>query len=115
MGYVNDVDTQLLKLSDGDVGSPRQACGELRFFAGIGEGKSSSAHVVAGGCLRAGFGGLVTAVKPEEAGLWKRYAEEHGRKDSLILFDETDGSSTHVIDREPERGKEKGQDVDLDR
>lgn len=114
MGYVNDVDTQLLKLSDGDVGTPRQDCGELRFFAGIGEGKSSSAHVVAGACLRAGFGGLVTAVKPEEAELWKRYAEEHGRKDSLILFDETDGSSTHVIDKEPEHGKEKGQDVDLD-
>lgn len=25
------------------------------------------------------------------------------------------GSSTHVIDKEPERGKEKDQDVDLDR
>jgi TraM recognition site of TraD and TraG len=36
-------------------------------------------------------GGLVTVAKPAEVEVWKRYAAEHGRKNSLILFDENEG------------------------
>jgi hypothetical protein len=92
MKYVTDLDTPLLDLSGkGDYWSPRAGTGGLHWLAGIGGGKSSSAHVIAGAYLRAGFGGLVTAAKPEEVDLWKRYAAEHGRKNSLVLFDENEG------------------------
>jgi uncharacterized membrane protein YgcG len=37
------------------------------------------------------MGGLVTAVKPEEVDLWQRYAAEHGRSKSLLLFNENEG------------------------
>jgi type IV secretory pathway TrbF-like protein len=41
---------------------------------------SGSGRMLAGAYLRAGMGGLVTAVKPEEIPLWRRYAAEHGRE-----------------------------------
>jgi hypothetical protein len=92
MKYVTDLDTPLLDLSGkGDYWTPRSGCGGLHFLAGIGMGKSSSAQVIAGAYLRAGFGGLVTIAKPADVELWKRYAAEHGRKNSLVLFDETEG------------------------
>src|ERR1035437_9907791 len=92
MGYVTDLDAPLLDLSGkGDMWTPRWGCGGLHFLAGIGGGKSSAAHVIAGAYLRAGFGGLVTVAKPGDVDLWKRYAAEHGRTNSLILFDETEG------------------------
>jgi uncharacterized membrane protein YgcG len=71
--------------------TPRHSFGGISWIAGVGQGKSSSAHILAGAFLRAGYGGLVTIAKPEDVDLWKRYAAEHGRSNSLILFDETEG------------------------
>jgi hypothetical protein len=91
MTFVKDLDTPLLRLSPNDLWSLREACAGLHAFGQIGGGKTSGAKVVAGAYLRAGFGGLVTAVKPDEVELWKLYAREHGRERSLILFDENEG------------------------
>jgi hypothetical protein len=91
MTFVKDLDTPLLRLSPNDYFSLRDACAGVHAFGQIGGGKTSGAKVLAGAYLRAGFGGLVTAVKPEEVELWKRYAREHGRERSLILFDENEG------------------------
>jgi uncharacterized membrane protein YgcG len=93
MSFVKDLDTPLLQLSSrNDSFSLRDACGGVHVFGGIGSGKTSgSGRMLAGAYLRAGFGGLVTAVKPEEVELWKRYAREHRRERSLILLDENEG------------------------
>jgi len=62
--------------------------------------------MLAGAYLRAGFGGLVTAAKPEEVDLWIRYASEHGREKSLILFDENEGFNflAYEMDRQGAEG-----------
>ncbi len=47
--------------------------------------------MLAGANLRAGMGGLVTAVKPETIAEWKGYGAQHGRANSIILLDENEG------------------------
>jgi hypothetical protein len=92
VSFIKDLDTPLLKLSKHDEFTLRDACAGVHIFGGIGSGKTSgSGRMLAGSFLRAGMGGLVTAVKPEEVELWKRYANEHGRADSLVLLDEHEG------------------------
>ena len=92
MSYLTKLEAPLLQLSPKDVFSLRDACAGVHIFGGIGSGKTSgSGRMLAGAYLRAGMGGLVTAVKPEEVTLWQRYAAEHGRSNSLILFDEHEG------------------------
>jgi hypothetical protein len=41
--------------------------------------------------LRAGMGGVTTCVKPDDVPLWQGYMAQHGRSQSLILFDENEG------------------------
>ncbi len=92
MTFVSNPDTPLLRLSPNDNFTLENACAGVHVFGGIGSGKTSgSGKMLAGAYLRAGFGGVVTAVKSEEISLWQRYAAEHGREKSLILFDENEG------------------------
>jgi len=92
MSFVKDLNAPLLKLSAHDNFDLTAACAGVHIFGGIGSGKTSgSGRMIAGAYLRAGMGGVVTAVKPEEIPLWQKYAAEHGRKASLILFDENEG------------------------
>lgn len=92
VAFARDLDTPLLRLSSADDFTLEDATKGVHAFGGIGSGKTSgSGRMLAGAYLRAGFGGLVTAVKPEEVELWQRYAKEHGRAESLILFDESEG------------------------
>ena len=37
------------------------------------------------------MGGLVLCAKPEEVELWLKYAKDHGRSNSVIVFDEKEG------------------------
>jgi hypothetical protein len=90
--YVKDLDAPLLKLAAGVNFTLRDACAGVHVFGGIGSGKTSGpGRMLSGAYLRAGFGGIVTCVKSEEVDLWIRYAAEHGRSKSLILFDENEG------------------------
>ena len=90
MSFVHDLDTPLLRLSAQDAFTLRDACGGVHIFGGIGSGKTSgSGRMLAGAYLRAGMGGLVMAVKPGEIERRRHYAAEHGRSNSLVLFDET--------------------------
>ena len=91
MPFVKDLDTPLLRLSPDDVFSLRDACAGVHAFGGIGAGKTSALHLLAGAYLRAGMGGYVTAVKPEDIQLWQDYTAKHGRSNSLVLFDENEG------------------------
>lgn len=93
MSFVSDLDTPLLQLSAGDVFTLRDAMnGGVHIFGSPGSGKTSgSGHTLAGAYLRAGMGGLVLAAKPEDVPLWVDYARKHGRKDSVVIFDESRG------------------------
>ena len=78
----------------------RDGCGGMHVFGGIGSGKTSgSSQILAGAYLCAGMGGLVTTVKPEEIESWRRYMTEHGRGNSLIIFDETEGFNSSGLYR----------------
>jgi len=92
MAYTRDLDTPLLRLSQHDAFTLRDACAGVHIFGGIGSGKTSgSGKALAGAFLRAGMGGIVCCAKPDEVELWQRYAAEHGRSKSLILFNEEEG------------------------
>jgi len=92
MSFIKNLDVPLLRLSAEDAFTLRDACAGVHIFGGIGSGKTSgSGRMLAGAYLRAGMGGLVTAVKPEEIALWKSYAAEHGRTNSVVFFDENEG------------------------
>jgi uncharacterized membrane protein YgcG len=91
-GFVCDLDAPLLWLPSDDAFTLRDACAGVHIFGGIGSGKTSgSGRMLAGAYLRAGMGGLITVIKPEEIDLFRRYAAEHGRSQSLLLFDENEG------------------------
>ena len=85
--YVKDLDAPLLKLSRFDMACARDCAGAIHFWAGIGGGKTSAAHVLAGAYLRAMMGALITVTKADDIPLWEGYATRHGRSRSLILVD----------------------------
>lgn len=92
MSFVADLDTPLLKLTPQDAFTLRDACAGVHVFGAIGSGKTSgSGQALAGAYLRAGLGGLVLCAKPDEVELWQRYAAAHGRSNSVLLFDESQG------------------------
>ncbi len=81
------LDQPLFMLSPVDAFIVRHACNGISIMGGIGSGKTSgSGQTIAHAFLRAGFGGLVMCAKPEERGLWERYAAETGRSDDLVIF-----------------------------
>ena len=83
-----DLDKVLYHFNGTEPFTIRQACEGVQIFGGIGSGKSSgSGAALARAYLRAGFGGLVLCAKKGELESWKRYAEETGKRDRLIVFD----------------------------
>jgi hypothetical protein len=92
VSFVRDLDTPLLQLSAVDRFTLRDAVQGVHVFGGIGSGKTSgSGKALASAYLRAGFGGLVLAAKPEEVEHWCEMAHRHGRTNSLLLFGEHGG------------------------
>jgi len=90
--FISKLDAPLLKLDKLSVFTVTHSFGGTHFWGGIGGGKTSSAHILAGAYLRAGFGGYVSAVKPGTIPQWKQgYAPKHGRASSIILLDENEG------------------------
>lgn len=56
-------------------------------FGDTGSGKSSAtAKVLAAAMLRAGYGGLILTVKPEDAQDWRQSLAENGRSQDAIFF-----------------------------
>lgn len=57
-------------------------------FGATGSGKSSGpGKHIAYGFLANGFGGIVMCSKSEEADIWRKWAEETGRIDDLVVID----------------------------
>lgn len=73
-----------------------------------GSGKSSaSARVLAAAMLRAGYGGLVLTVKPEDAQEWRRNLEENGRTSDGVFFGPQEGCF-NFLDYELKHGARLG-------
>ncbi|TXB61355.1 type IV secretory system conjugative DNA transfer family protein [Phaeodactylibacter luteus] len=90
MSTIN-LDKPLVKFSPdpADWWCIREAFEGVQIFGGIGSGKSSgSGKTLAKAFLKNGFGGLVHCAKPEEKATWLQYAEETGRSDDIIVFEE---------------------------
>lgn len=67
----------------------RHAVEGVQIFGGIGSGKTSgSGRFLALKYLKAGFGGLVLTVKPDEVAMWLMYCTEAKRLEDLIIVDE---------------------------
>jgi uncharacterized membrane protein YgcG len=91
--FIKDLNSPLLRLSRfRDDFTLEDAVKGVHVFGGIGSGKSSgSGRMLAGAYLRAGMGGLVTCVKPDEVALWRGYAAAHGRDFSVSEVGEGEG------------------------
>ncbi len=64
------------------------ACEGVQILGGIGSGKTSgSGETLARAFLNAGFGGLVLCAKKDVLDDWKRYANDTGRANQLLVFD----------------------------
>ena len=85
-----NLDTPLLSLSGLKTATQwtaRQAVEGVQIFGGIGSGKSSgSGRTLALKYLKAGFGGLVLTVKPEERAEWEKYCKLAGRKKEDLII-----------------------------
>lgn len=87
-----NLDTPLIELSSQSgqktYWTARNAVEGVQIFGGIGSGKTSgSGRMIALKYLKAGFGGLVLTVKPDEKKLWHDYCEIAGRSDDLIIVE----------------------------
>lgn len=92
VNFVKDLDRPLVRVSrHGDVITTRHAAGGTHYWGVMGAGKTTSAQMQAGAFLRAGFGGYVTAAKPEVIPQWQGCTRAHGRGNSLVLLDENEG------------------------
>lgn len=97
MDFSGDLETRLLRLSEGDYFTLRDAVQGVHVFGGIGSGKTSgSGKTLASAYLRAGMGGLVLCAKPDEVDRWLDYARANGRANSVVLFGERGGGFNFI-------------------
>lgn len=88
--FIRHMDKPLLQLTSKDSFTGRDSFSGVHIYGQIGSGKTSgSGKALAGAYLRAGYGGLVLCAKPDEVTLWADYCQQHGRKNSLIVFDKS--------------------------
>jgi hypothetical protein len=74
-----------------------------------GSGKSSAtAKVLATAMLRAGYGGLVLTVKPEDTEQWRSYLEDNGRSRDAIFFGPQEDHCFNFLDYELKHGARLG-------
>ena len=77
----------------------------VQVFGDTGSGKTStSARVLSAAMLRAGYGGLVLTVKPEDAAQWQRNLDENGRKEDGLFFGPEEGGCFNFLDYELRHG-----------
>ena len=83
-----DLDSVIYSFNGEEPFTIRHACEGVQIWGGIGSGKTSgSGEALARAFLRSGFGGLVLCAKKDVLEDWKRYAQETGRANQLLVFD----------------------------
>jgi hypothetical protein len=81
------LDQVMLGFSEDDPFTIRDSFEGVQIFGGIGSGKTSgSGALFARSYLAQGYGGLVLTAKVDETDLWRRYAQETGREDDLVII-----------------------------
>jgi hypothetical protein len=79
----------------------RHAVEGVQIFGGIGSGKTSgSGRTIALKYLKAGFGGLVLTVKPDEKAQWQEYCKIAGREKDLIVLEPNGTHSFNFLEYE---------------
>ncbi len=107
----HDLETPILTLGNNYVWTLRNAVEGVQIFGGIGSGKTSgSGRKLAQNYLKAGYGGLVLSVKPDERKLWESYCQETGRLDDLLVIHPDNPHRFNFIDYEMNR---KGEGAGL--
>jgi len=77
----------------------------VQVFGDTGSGKTStSARVLSAAMLRAGYGGLVLTVKPEDTAQWQRSLDENGRKADALFFGPEEGTCFNFLEYELRHG-----------
>ncbi len=101
MRHDDPLDQVLLGFSEDDPFTIRDSFEGVQIFGGIGSGKTSgSGALFARSFLAAGFGGLVLTAKVDETDLWRRYAEETGRTDDLVIIGPDAANRFNFLDYE---------------
>lgn len=99
-----DLSDALLRWSDKDVWTIRDAIEGTQIFGTTGSGKSSgSGRGIAVPMLDAGFGGLVLTAKSDERALWESYCRETGRSDDLVIVGADAARRFNFLDHELNR------------
>ncbi len=82
------LDQTLMTMGGGERWTVRHACEGTQIFGATGSGKTScSGRTIAHGFLRAGFGGVVLTVKPDERRFWESMCAECDRSESLVIVE----------------------------
>lgn len=88
--FVTNPDQPLLQLTPKDFVTPRMTYTGIHAYGATGSGKSSAtARMLASIFYRAGYGGLFMTAKSEEIAVLLEYAKQHGRENSVIVFDKS--------------------------
>lgn len=96
-----DLSQRIMQLSPRDDWSIGDACMGTFVTGSTGSGKTTGPGAeLAMSFLRAGFGGLVLCIKPDERRNWERYCQQAGREDDLIVFDASGRHRYSFLDEE---------------
>lgn len=100
----NVLDEPLLQWSPQDPWSVRDATQGTLILGATGSGKTTgSGQAIAKAMLARGFGGLVLTAKSDETETWRRYCDETGRSDDLVVFGAESGHRFNFLDFEATR------------
>jgi len=100
---------ELVSATEKNYWTIRHAVEGVQIFGGIGSGKTSgSGRMLALKYLKAGFGGLVLTVKPDEKKAWQDYCQITGRTNDLIILEPGGKHSFNFLQYESARGGSQG-------
>jgi type IV secretory pathway TraG/TraD family ATPase VirD4 len=114
MPQINLLDAIVLALSQSDYVRVRQLIeGGVLILGGLGSGKSStSLKQIFCALLRAGFGGLLCTVKPEDKDNYIAYARECGREADVCVFSVESGLTFDPLAYLSTHGRGAAHDVE---
>ncbi len=100
------LDLPLLRLSESDIWTLKDACEGVQIIGGTGSGKTSgSGRAISDRFLKSGFGGLILTVKSEDRDDWIQWIEDAGRSEHLFIIEDGGEEKFNFLDYEMNRPK----------